>query len=270
MAAAGHVGGRVAYVARFGTDELSEYIKKSLGQWNVDVSNIIAGEGQPFHSTIIIDDTGSRTIFYDASQFRPVTELPESLLADTRVLFLDYLVDPPPIEIARKAKQLGVPIVADIEGRRESCRAMLPLIDHLIVSEEFARWATNVDDLATACATLAGDRRAATIVTAGSAGCYLATASRPKPQHLPAFLVNATDTNGCGDTFHGAYALALARQLSPKDAALFATAAAALKASGKGGWSSLPTAQEVRAFLAARLPDASPALIECVGALAGN
>jgi sugar/nucleoside kinase (ribokinase family) len=267
MAAAGHLGGRVAYVARLGNDELSEYIRKSLDAWNVDTSHILPG-GEPFHSTIIIDDSGARTIFYDCSTFRIVDDIPDDLLASTRALLLDHLLDPPPIGIAQKARSLKIPIVGDIEGRSEACLPLLPLIDHLIVSEEFARWATKTEDLATACATLAQSPRPATIVTAGRAGCYLATDSQAVPQHLPAFPVNATDTNGCGDTFHGAYALALARGLSPQDAALFATAAAALKASGQGGWSSLPTAKDLHAFLTGRLPAPRPALLQCVAALA--
>jgi sugar/nucleoside kinase (ribokinase family) len=269
MAVAAHLGGGVAYVAHLGNDELSGFIKKSLETWHVDTSHILPG-GEPFHSTIIIDDSGARTIFYDCSKFRAVDDIPDDLLASARVLLLDHLLDPPPIRMAQKARALNVPIVGDIEGRSDACIPLLPLIDHLIVSEEFARWATKTDDLTTACAALDQSRRAATIVTAGAAGCYLATESQPVPRRLPAFPVNVTDTNGCGDTFHGAYALALAHQLGPEDAALFATAAAALKASGQGGWSSLPTARNLHAFLNSRLREPRPALLQCVAALAAK
>jgi ribokinase len=255
MAAVGTLGGNCGYVARLGDDDLSTFIRTALAQRDVDVSTIIHdAEAQPFHSTIIIDDSGARTVFYDCSRFRPPLDLPEELLAQTRVLFLDYLIDPPMVAIAHKARGLGIPIVADIEGRNESCLPLLPLIDHLIVSEQFAGWAAKTTDLAEACATLARTSRAATIVTAGDAGCYFATGAAPVAQHIPAFPVTATDTNGCGDTFHGAYALAIARRLPPADAAVVATAAAALKASGRGGWSSLPTAEELHRFLTVRLP----------------
>ncbi len=46
----------------------------------------------------------------------------------------------------------------------------------------------------------------------------------------PAFPVEATNTAGAGDVFHGAYALALAEGMSLPDAMRFASAAGALRA----------------------------------------
>ena len=45
---------------------------------------------------------------------------------------------------------------------------------------------------------------------------------------LPAYKVDTVDTTGCGDVFHGAFALAVARKESVSEAARFASAAAAL------------------------------------------
>jgi sugar/nucleoside kinase (ribokinase family) len=44
--------------------------------------------------------------------------------------------------------------------------------------------------------------------------------------------VKTFDTNGCGDTFHGAFALAVARNFSLDHAVIFASVAAAIKTSG--------------------------------------
>ena len=53
---------------------------------------------------------------------------------------------------------------------------------------------------------------------------------------VPAFAVAAIDTTGCGDVFHGAYALGLAEGQEPLDAARFASAVAAIKAARGQGW----------------------------------
>lgn len=85
-------------------------------------------------------------------------------------------------------------------------------------------------------------------------------------RHFPAFAVAAVDTNGCGDTFHGAFALAVARDLAIEEAITFASAAAALKAMAAGGqrrgWDVLPTLDEVFQFLQAAVtgPDKSSLL----------
>ena len=57
------------------------------------------------------------------------------------------------------------------------------------------------------------------------------------------------DTNGAGDVFHGAYALALGRGLNWMNAASYASAAATLRCSKAGGWQQLPTHTEVMHLL---------------------
>jgi sulfofructose kinase len=68
--------------------------------------------------------------------------------------------------------------------------------------------------------------------------------------HLPAFPVAVVETLGAGDTFHGAYALALAEGFLIEDAIRFAAAAAALRCTRSGGRAALPSRQEVLALLA--------------------
>jgi sulfofructose kinase len=47
---------------------------------------------------------------------------------------------------------------------------------------------------------------------------------------MPAFPVEATNTTGAGDVFHGAYALAMAEGMEVEAAMRFASAAGALRA----------------------------------------
>jgi hypothetical protein len=59
-----------------------------------------------------------------------------------------------------------------------------------------------------------------------------------------------TDTTGCGDVFHGAYALGLCEGMAPLEAARFATAAAALKGERARGWNGMADRAAVEALLA--------------------
>ncbi len=61
--------------------------------------------------------------------------------------------------------------------------------------------------------------------------------------------VRARDTTGCGDVFHGAYALGLGEGLSVERAARFATAVAALKAERGQAWIGMPGRTEVDTLL---------------------
>jgi sugar/nucleoside kinase (ribokinase family) len=70
-------------------------------------------------------------------------------------------------------------------------------------------------------------------------------------RRMASFRVNAVDTLGAGDVFHGAFALALAEGRTEADAMRFASAAAALKCTRFGGITGAPTRAEVDALLQA-------------------
>jgi sulfofructose kinase len=252
VATVGLLEGRSAFCARLGDDDLSSYIEHLLQQCNVDTTHIIRDfEAAPYHSSIVVDLHGNRNVFYDASMFRPVTadSLADSLILSSELVLLDHVAGTAATEIAKKTRNLGVPILGDIEGRSEPALRLADFVDHLIVPIDFARWASNSVDPMDACAYLAQTRRASTVVTTGPEGCYYTSGTDNSITHFPAFKVETFDTNGCGDAFHGAFALAVARSFSLDHAITFASAAAAVKASGgsdtKRGWNALPTLENV-------------------------
>jgi len=260
IAAVGSLGGRAAYVARFGDNDLSRFIRSALERHGVDISHITHDPaGGPYHSFIVVDSAGHRNVFYDPALYRVVgaDDLTDALIKSATLILLDHITEPSLAAVAAKAHKLGVPILGDIEGQTKSSMSLTALSDYLVVHKAFATWASDDPDPRNSCAFLARKKRIATVVTAGVGGCYLSTATDPAVRHFPAFRVDAFDTNGCGDTFHGAFALAVARGLAVEEAITFASAAAALKAfSGGGarrGWNALPTLEEVFDFLQATL-----------------
>ena len=66
---------------------------------------------------------------------------------------------------------------------------------------------------------------------------------------MPAFDVEAIDTTGAGDAFHGAFALGLARNLPWPDLLRFASAVGALTCCQLGARPALPMAGKVKRFL---------------------
>jgi sugar/nucleoside kinase (ribokinase family) len=217
--------------------------------------------GGPYHSIIVVDAQGHRNVFYDPALYKVVSpkDLPNSLIQSATLFLLDHLTEPSLAPVAEKVRSLGVPILADIEGCSESAMNLVALTDYLIVPKAFAAWASDAPDPRDACAFLARTQRLATVVTDGAEGCYLSTKTDPAVRHIPAFKVDTFDTNGCGDTFHGALALAVARNIAIEEAITFASAAAALKAMAAGGhrrgWDALPTLHEVFQFLQSALKE---------------
>ena len=265
-AAAGTLGGRAAYVARFGDGELARYIVSVLEQHGVDTSHMVnyVGGG-PYHSIIVVDKQGHRNVFYDPALYQTVVsdDMPDALIQSASLVLLDHITEPSLTPVAEKARKLGVPVLGDLEGETESSRPLAALTDYLVVPKHWAGWATGVENPVESCAALAKTERRATVVTNGVEGCYVSTPASPAVRHVPAFKVEAFDTNGCGDTFHGAFALAVARGLSVEDAITFGSAAAALKAMAAGGkrrgWDALPTLGAVREFLGSRIAESERA-----------
>ena len=60
------------------------------------------------------------------------------------------------------------------------------------------------------------------------------------------------DTNGCGDTFHGAFIAGMLQGMDAGTACEYASAAAAIKCTRLGAREGMPTDEECRAFLHAR------------------
>jgi ribokinase len=82
----------------------------------------------------------------------------------------------------------------------------------------------------------------------GGEGAYVAVAGG-RSEWVKPFKVGAIDTVAAGDCFNGAFAVALLEGKDPWTAARFANAAAAICVTRKGAAASMPTRDEVDAFL---------------------
>jgi sugar/nucleoside kinase (ribokinase family) len=116
----------------------------------------------------------------------------------------------------------------------------------------FARRLTGEREPAAIVGALWNDRRATVVVTNGADGVWFRDAASADCQHQPSFAVPVIDTTGCGDVFHGAYAVALARGLDAVERVRFAAAAGAICATGRGGRGRLPTERDMAELLATR------------------
>jgi sugar/nucleoside kinase (ribokinase family) len=142
--------------------------------------------------------------------------------------------------------------VADFERLPADQRfaELVDLADHPVASLEFARRWTGREHPGDAAGALWSSSRKAVVVTCGPDGCwYIGGADAPRPHHQPAMRVTVVDTTGCGDVFHGAYAAGLAQGLDLAQRVRLASAAAALKATRRGGQTGIPARAAVDRFL---------------------
>ena len=92
------------------------------------------------------------------------------------------------------------------------------------------------------------------VVTLGERGCnaWRRDLAGGDPLQVPGFAIDAVDTTGAGDAFHGAFVYAMLQGWDLHRAATFASAVAAINCCTLGGRRGLPTREQVDRFLARR------------------
>jgi sulfofructose kinase len=262
LVAARRMGCSCAYAGTLGEDELSRFITDAFQAEGVSLSHLVRRPGcPPFHSTILVDTgTTTRTILFNghgvvgADPERPA----EEVIRSARVLLVDHVGLQGMVRAAGIARAAGIPVVADLERDAGGLFAkLLSLVDHLIVPRDFAGRISGAADGPSMARALWAEGRAAVVVTASAEGSWYLTSDEPgRVYHQPAFLVEAVDTNGCGDVFHGVYAAGLSEGMSAAARIRFAAAAAALRATRRGGQKAIPLRAEADAFLRDRSGEA--------------
>ncbi|HZU35113.1 MAG TPA: PfkB family carbohydrate kinase [Gemmataceae bacterium] len=254
LVAAARLGARCAFAGVLGQDADSNFVRGCLEREGIDTGPAVFHPGaRPIHSTILVDErANTRTILFDltGSAGADPAAPPADVIRSCRVLFVDHYGVEGMTRAARLARAAGVAVVADFERHEyPGFAALLALVDHLIVSRDFAHRLLGESDPVQAARQLWAEGRDTVAVTAGEQGCWYRTAQDTDVRHQPAFRVSVVDTTGCGDVFHGAYAAALAQGMAASDRIRFASAAAALKAMRPGAQAGIPDGSAVKAFL---------------------
>jgi ribokinase len=154
------------------------------------------------------------------------------------------------LRLAREHRGLGILNPAPFAPIGD---ALLHLCDWIIPNENEAAKLSGAevrDAASAASAAVAMKLRCAcprVLVTLGANGAWLDTPEFTG--HVPGFKVKAVDTVGAGDTFIGAFVTRLVEGAGPCEAARFGCAAAALAVTRRGAQASIPTREEVEAWL---------------------
>lgn len=244
------LGGRASWWGRLGDDSAGRFLLQTLDTGGVDVGGVsIVPGARTGRAVVIVDAAGERSILVNRHGLpSDVVHLVEGDLSDRPVMLADSRW-PQASEVAlARAKALGLPRVLDADGGQiDALERLAGLADHIVFSREGLRDLTGEDEPEKQLRCAAERYESVLAVTCGAAGSLWwidgAIAS------VPAFDVPVRDTTGCGDVFHGAYALGLAEGMAPLGAARFAAAVAALKAENGNGWGGMPDRASVERLL---------------------
>ncbi len=251
LVAAARLGASCAYGGMLGFDPTSREVAQILEAEAIDVSLVSWREdAAAIRSTIIVDTSAhTRTIFFRKPGLvgAPPDAPLESEIAASRVLLIDHYGGAGNTRAADIARRAGVPVVADFERQNvPDWEAFFPLVDHLVLSRNFAFELSGASEPEAAARALWNTNRAVVVVTCGDEGAVAFDGD--KVTRVAAFSREVVDTTGCGDVFHGVYAATLAWDFPLQKRLVWASAAAALKAEHIGAQGGIARRADVEAL----------------------
>ncbi len=247
LVAASKLGVSCAYLGALADDAGGRFLLADYEKYGVSNEYIDIQEGKiSFQSYILLNrKTGSRTCVYHRGTvaFSSLTEKQIGAIQQAKILMVDGNDLSCAIQGAKIAKDAGTLVLYDAGGLYEGVEELLPLVDILIPSEEFAIGITGCDTAKDAAIELFHKYSPKVVViTQGKRGGILYDGS--DFFEYPILPVEVVDSNGSGDVFHGAYAFAICKGYDYKKACVFSSAVSAIKCTGMGARESVPGFEE--------------------------
>ena len=247
--ACARLGAATSFWGRGGDDAAGHEMQSALAREGIDVRNFrLFADGRSSVSGIIVDRSGERQIVNFRGSFPAEAEwLPLDEIGSVSAVLADPRWPEGAVASFGRARSVGVPTVLDADmADAEVFERLLPLTDHAVFSEPaLAAFLGTASDEALCAITRFGCRVAA--VTRGREG--VSWYEDRKLDRRAAYPIDAVDTTGAGDVFHGAYAFAIGGALEIADAMSFASAAAALKCTRASGRSGIPSLDDCLEFM---------------------
>jgi len=264
LTVAGTAGGTIIPCARMGlktlavgavgSDEKADWLLDALAKAGADTSVMQRVPDCLTASTILaIRPDGSRPALHvrGASDHFVISPAMQERALDARIVhfggtgLLARMDGEPTAAFLKAAKAAGCITTLDlIAAQAETLALVAPLMPHVdffMPSIDEASVMAGTEEAVACGRYFIGKGAAVCAISLGSQGSWI-VARDGRAFHMPAFEVAVRDTTGCGDAYSAGFITALAKGWDLADCARFATATAALVATGLG------SAANVRSF----------------------
>ncbi len=240
-----------------GDDVFGRQLLETLKGFGVDISHIRSVQQNSGVASIVVDAAGENSILVVPGANLAVTpeylETKLDLIQEAALVLAQLEI---PLEsiawLAETCSRYGIPFMLDPAPAAELPDAVLRKVTWFTPNQTEASFYAPNCETAEESVTRLFDRGIANVILKRSSGGALVATQDGSREWIPAFSVTAIDTTAAGDAFNGAFATSLARGSSVKDAARFASAAAAISVTRRGAQPSLADEQEVTELLRSR------------------
>lgn len=252
LVAMSKLGIQAEYMGTVGDDTYGKFILEKFREYGVGTKHVrVIKNAISFHSFVLLNTANSsRTCIWNKGTVDPPgkKDIDLNVLKCVKYLHLDGHQLEAAVYGAEKAHEYGVKVSLDAGGTYPGIERLLPLVDILIPSEEFVLKITGTENTEKAASVLMEKYHPEIlIITQGKKGGFIWEDN--KAVRYPVFPVDAIDSNGAGDTFHGAFLAARIKGMNIYEAAEFASATSALKCTRFGAQEGIPGFEEVQEFI---------------------
>lgn len=249
--AAARLGAEVAMVGCVGDDANGDLMKKVLAADGVQTDFIKTISGVTTGTAHITLAEGDNTIVVvpgaNAAVDEAVIDGAWDFLKTCDMLLLQHEIPLATNEyILKKAKAAGVPVLLNPAPFEKLPAETLALASYVTPNEHEAALmfpGLSREEILT-------EAPCRVVMTVGARGVMYG--EEGKAERVPGFSVPVVDTTGAGDTFNGAFAVAVSEGKPMREAVRFANAAAALSVGKLGAQGGMPRRAEVEAFLSCK------------------
>ncbi len=235
------LGGKVAFAGYLGNDLYGQKHRQEFIDEGVDLRLIVSGNAPTPLSTILVKPNGERSLINYKGQTQSLakTAIDFSTIAP-KVMLFDGHEPALSLFLADEAKTAKIPTVLDAGSLNPSTHTLLSKVDYAVCSEKFAlQLCGDVDVALQHIAAIAP----ACVITLGERGIIWQKGEMQGK--LDALTVDAIDTTGAGDAFHGGFAYGVALNQTWDDVLKLASVAGSLCCQKMGARLGLATRAEI-------------------------
>ncbi|MCL4523005.1 MAG: carbohydrate kinase family protein [Acidobacteria bacterium] len=251
MVACAAWGIRARYIGKVGDDHAAQMQLSELTRAGVESHLISVPHCTSQTAYILVDEkTGERTILWRRDPrlaLRP-EEIQREWIVAARALHVDGHDTAAAAQAARWAREASIPVTVDVDNLYAGVEELLKHVDYLMASRDFPARLTGEPDLAKSLPAIQqrfGHRL--TGVTLGRAGALAWDGRRFLP--CPGYVVDAVDTTGAGDIFHGAFIYGVLQAWPMERILEFSCAAAALNCTALGARGGIKPVEEIERLM---------------------
>ena len=200
-----HLGNQAKLLGVVGAHPMTQLIRADLGTYGVVIADLDPNQSQPppVSSIIVTQETGERAVvsINAVNSIASRERIPTDILQGVDIVLIDGHQMEVGVAIAKLAKALNISVVLDGGSWKPGFERILPFVDYAICSANF--YPPSCNSAAEVFAYLSAVGIPHTAITHGENPIQCFTRGKTSALEVPQ--INAVDTVGAGDIFHGAF-----------------------------------------------------------------